>query len=115
MEGFNCRECDKKFDLVDKLKIHIVNHMHKCRCYNKFSSSKASLLDQIVIHSDKLLPCAKCEFTAKRRQYLSQHIRSKHNDILNKCEFCDYTALTQAQSNLHVQLKYESYNKQTIF
>ena len=97
MESFTCKECDKKYYFVDKLKIFIGNNMHKCTCCNKIYPSKDSLLDHMLIHYRKFLFCTKWEFTAKMcesklssKPTLRRHQEAQHEGVEYKCDACEF-------------------------
>ena len=55
----------------------------------------------------KKLYCNLCDFKAKRKQHLKQHMDTEHKGVIRKCDHCEYETKHWDHLNRHVRAEHE--------
>lgn len=112
----SCNWCSKKFDVISRLKMHVVKHTKErtffCEhCGGKFVT-KAALVYHTRLHTgERPFPCDLCPesfLSASRRM---EHKRRKHFEPTKECTICHAKFTSKFQLSRHVQRHYNPQSK----
>ena len=51
-------------------------------------------------------PCNKCEYSATKRNHLTEHIKNKHEGVRYPCDKCEYAATRATNLRIHIKSKH---------
>lgn len=110
---FACGECDRSFATQSTLTTHVRTHSgekpyvcSEAGCHGSFSTSSSLKKHQRVAHvGDRPFPCLQCDYAAKERKRLKEHMKIHDATRLMPCtvEGCTEAFLTQQSLTKHIR------------
>lgn len=96
MEKFKCVKCDKLFEKVSELQLHLKWHKSQKKfrcphCNEGYKIERNLELHKAMVHSDgNLTKCPICQvkFTSQRTASLKSHLMLHHIEELYTCDKC---------------------------
>ncbi|KAJ6638120.1 Transcription factor grauzone [Pseudolycoriella hygida] len=105
-----CHVCAKKFATRTGLNEHMATiHQPRekdqlqCPDCGKWLMNQRCLKSHMILHSDTVLKCNKCEYTTKKHVLLNRHLVTQHSDVKPfKCDQCDRSFKLKRALTVHI-------------
>ncbi|XP_063912581.1 zinc finger protein 415-like [Zophobas morio] len=105
---FHCNFCDKKYDSISHLKVHLDVHKNERRhlCYHcgKSFNYAVSLKYHLRLHYDKKFVCNYCGLKYRMPNTLKRHLRTHTKDKPYNCGYCPKRFSSRGEQVSHEML-----------